>query len=150
MPSDTPRSHMMLSVAALKALLLCRLDQPNTWLGHPIRMQRKSDFCCDGQAQWGHASASAALQRLGRRLSLSDGFRGCEEAASWQPDAYETLLHTFHLSTARPGHVGINNNEKGEHGSLGISFLFKRIFDMYQTYLLHLHYCFSWVTHTAC
>lgn len=84
---------------AWKALLSCHLNHPDTWLGHPISMQWKSDLCCDRRSQWGHASASAALQRLARWLSLNDGFRVCEEAPSWQPDASGALLHTFHLST---------------------------------------------------
>ena len=100
-------------VWALKALLFCHFNHPNTWLGHPISMQWKSDFCCDRRGQWGHASTSAALQRLARRLSLRDGFRVCEEAPSWQPDASETLLHTFHLSTAWPGHAGIKMKRRG-------------------------------------
>lgn len=91
----------VLPLWALKALLLCHFNHSNTRLSHPIRMQWKSDFCCDRRGQWGHASAAAALQRLGGRLSLRDGFRGCEEAPTWQPDAFETLLHTFHLSAAR-------------------------------------------------
>lgn len=80
-------------------------------------------------AQWGHASALAALQRLGRRLSLRDGFRGCEEAPSRQPDASKTLLHTFHLSTAWPRHEGIQMKRMGSTVVCRISILFKMTFD---------------------
>lgn len=76
-------------------------------------MHGKSHFCYDRHGQWDHASASGALQRLRRGLSLRDGFRGCEEAPSWQPDASETLLHTFHLSTAWPGHEGMEIKRRG-------------------------------------
>lgn len=96
-----------------KSLLLCHLNNSNTWLVHPIRMQRKSNFVRDRHGQWGHACATAALQRLWRRRSLRDGFRGCEVAPSWQSDASETHLHTFHPSTAWPGHVGITTKSRG-------------------------------------
>lgn len=131
---------------ALNSLLLRHLNHSNTWVGHPIRMQLKSDFCCDRHGQWGHASALAALQRLGRWLSLGDGFRGREEAPSRQPDASKTLLHTFHLSTAWPRHEGIQMKRMGSTVVCGISILFKMTFDMYLTYLIQLYYGFSRVT----
>lgn len=115
----------------LWSLCYCVTWITNKWLGHPFRLRWKSDFCCERHGQWGHASATVALQRLGRQLSLRDGFGACDEAPSWQLDASETLLHTFHLSTAWPGHEGIKMKRREERWSLGISFFFKMSFDMY-------------------
>lgn len=90
--------------------------------------------------------AFAALQRLARWLSLRDGFRGCEEAPSRQPDASITLLHTFHWTTAWTRHGGIQIKRRGSTVVCRISILFKMTFDMYPTYLIRLYYGFSWVT----
>lgn len=113
-----PRHVLRCLLSALKALL-CRLDQSNTCLGHPIRMQLKSDFCCDRRGQWGHASATAALQRLGE-ASITQGWlqglRGRSEPATWciwNPPTH--IPSTYSMTCARRD----TNGKQGEHGSLG-------------------------------
>ena len=113
--------HAMCCGVCFQLWRLCCVawDPSNTWLGHPIRMQLKSDFCCDRRGRWGHASATAALQRLGE-ASITQGWlqgpRGLSEPATWciwNPPTHIPSTHS--MTWARRD----TNGEQGEHASLG-------------------------------
>lgn len=122
---------------ALKALLLCHLNHM-TWSAHqnvveirfllwwtqPVR----SCLCCCGSTKAGMATVAQGW------LQGQRGSSGPATWCIWNPPTHIPSIHS--MTRARRN----TNEEKGELGSLGISFLFEMTFDIYLTYLMHLHY----------